>query len=588
MRRSPFVSQITAHHLFPIILLSLICIVLYFNTLSNGFVFDDYAVIIENKYIQHPLESFPAFFNHSYFSVASGESSYRPVATLSYYLIYAVAGLNPFWYHLFSLFLHVSNVILIYLLAGLILKNRLTALMAAILFACHPALTEAVDCISYNEDLLAAFFYISALIFYLKLRSTEPNPSFKYYTLSLFFFLLGLFSKEMAITLPAVILLYDVSFKREADNAKQSFSFQLIINTIRDKVRVYSGFMAVGLFYLYVRFFLLVKQETSLKPFYGNLLERIIFLPAHILSFIKLSFWPVKLTADYVYPYPQHYYSISNFIGVLCIAGLVVPSFFIFKHSRTFFFAIWWFLITLFPVYNLIPIYNPLAERYLYLPLIGFCMALALAFNILKSKQFFKKAPANALLTVAIIAILGFYSVGTIARNRDWKDSFTLWSKTVLTSPNSSNAHGSLGRAYQDRGQLKKAILEYQKAIEIFPDNYKAYYNLGVIFDGQGALKEAETNYKRAIDINPAFINARFNLGNIYHKQGRLSEAIQQYLLVTQLDPADFEARNNLGVAYAAQGNLKQAIAVWEKVLTMDPDNKSAAENINKAKKMLD
>ncbi len=580
------VSKITANHLFPVALLFVVCIALYLNSLSNGFVFDDYAVIIENKHIQHPLESFPSFFNHSYFSVAAGESSYRPVATLSYYSIYAVAGLNPFWYHLFSLFLHAANVILIYLLAGLILKNRLTALIAAVLFACHPALTEAVDCISYNEDLLAAFFYILALIFYLRLRSTEPNPSIKYYTLSLFFFLLGLFSKEMAITLPAIILLYDVSFRDEAD--QQSFSFKLIINTIKDRGLVYSGFMAVGLFYLFVRFFLLVNPEHSLKPFSGSLLDRIIFLPAHIFSFIKLSFWPVKLTADYVVPYPPHYFSISNFIGVLCVAGLVVPSFFIFRHSRKFFFATWWFLITLFPVYNLIPIYNPLAERYLYLPLIGFCMAPALGVNFLKSKQFFRKAPANALLPMAIVAILSFYSAGTIARNRDWKDSLTLWSKTALTSPDSSTAHGSLGRAYQDRGQLKKAIREYEKAIEIFPDNYKAYYNLGVIYDLQGALKEAETNYKSAIDINPAFVNARFNLGNIYHKQGLLSEAMHQYRTVTELDPADFEARNNLGVAYAAQGKLKQAMAEWKKVLKMDPDNKSAADNINKAKKMLE
>ncbi len=579
------ISKISANHLLPIAVLILVCIVLYANSLSNGFVFDDYAVIIENKYIQHPLKSFPSFFNHSYFNIASGESSYRPVATLSYYLIHAVAGLNPFLYHLFSVILHIANVILVYLLADSILKNRFAALITGALFACHPALTEAVDCIAYNEDLLAAFFFLLAIIFYLKLRSNDVRSSIKYYALSLFFFLPGLLSKEMAITLPAVILLYDVSLKKEAE--KQSFSFQPILNAIKDRWLAYSGYLAVALFYLSIRFLILHNPAESIKPTYGGLIERIIFLPGHMFSFIKLAFFPINLTADYVFSYPHHFFAISNLSGLLFVAGAAVLSFLVFKQSKEFFFAIWWFFITLLPVCNLIPIYNPFAERYLYIPLIGFCMAVSIVFNILLNNRLSKTVPVKIILSVAIIVILGFYSTITISRNRDWKDSLTLWSKTVITSPTSSIAHGSLAWAYQDQDRMKEAIREYEKAIAIFPGNYKAYYNLGVIYDQQGASKEAVANYKSAIAINPAFINARFNLGNIYHKQGLLAEAIHQYRKVTELDPSDFEARNNLGVAYAGQGNLDKAIAEWQKILEIDPQNKSAGENIRKAKEIM-
>ncbi len=298
----------------------------------------------------------------------------------------------------------------------------------------------------------------------------------------------------MAITLPAIILLYDVSLRNEVD--RQSFSLQLILNTIKDRGLFYGGYMAVSLLYLSIRFFVLYHPQESIKPFYGNLFERIIFLPAHIFSFIKLAFFPVNLTADYVFSYPHHFFAASNLIGFLFVAGLAVGSVFIFKYSRGIFFGIWWFFITLFPVYNIIPIYNPFAERFLYIPLIGFCMLVAMAFNNLMNKRLSETVPVKVLSSVAIIALLSFYATITIPRNRDWKDSLTLWSKTVITSPNSSIAHGSLGRAYQDLGRLEEAIREYKKAIEIFPDNYKAYYNLGVLYDRQGALKEAVANYK--------------------------------------------------------------------------------------------
>ena len=579
-------SKLTATRWLPITLLIFVCILVYINSLSNGFVFDDYAVIIENKYLKLPGINFASFFNHSYFNIAGGEASYRPLATLSYYLTYAIAGLNPFFYHLLSLILHMVNVVLVYLLFNLILKHRFAALIAGLLFACHPALTEAVDCISYNEDLLAAVFFLLAFLFYLKSSTHNLRSSRFNYGLSLFFFLLGLLSKEMAITLPAIILLYDVSIKNEVD--RQSFSLQQILSTIKDRGLFYSGYMVVSLLYLSIRFFVLYNPQESIKPIYGNLVERIIFLPGHIFSFIKLAFFPVNLTADYVFSYPHHFFAISNLIGFIFVAGLVVLSVFVFKNSKEIFFGIWWFFITLFPVYNIIPIYNPFAERFLYIPLIGFCMLVAIAFNTLMNQRLSATVTVKVLSSLAIIILLSFYATVTISRNRDWKDSLTLWSKTLMNSPNSNIAHGSLGRAYQDLGRLEEAIREYKKAIEIFPDDYKAYYNLGVIYDRQGALKEAVANYKRTIVINPAFINAHFNLGNIYHNQGLLDEAIHQYRKVTELDAADFEARNNLGVVYARQGKLDKAIAQWEKVLEIEPQNKSAGENISKAKEMID
>ena len=574
-------SGISTSHLFPITILVLVSLVVYFNSLTNRFVYDDYATIVENKYIRHPVTSLPSLFSRSYFNIASGEASYRPVATLSYFLIYAIGGLNATYYHLFSVLLHTLNVILVYLLADLIIKNRYSALIAGLLFASHPALSEAVDAISYNDDLLSALFFFLAVLSYARITSKHILSALKVYSLSLFSFLLAMLSKEMAITLPAAIFLYDLTI-RDADTLRS------IVGTIKDRLYFYSGYLAVSLLYLYLRFWAFYHPGESIKPFYGSLIERIIYLPAHIFSFIKLAVFPADLSADYVFSYPGGFYESGNLIALIVLTGLVGFSFVIYRKAKAIFFGIWWFIITLFPVYNLIPLYNPLADRYLYIPLLGFCVLAAVVLNDFLKARMSRPWAGKVITPILVIIIVGLYTTATIARNRDWQDGLTLWSKTVKSSPNSSIAHGSLGHAYQELGRLDEAVEEYQRAIAIYPDDYKAHYNLGVVYDQQGLFDKAVPSYQRAIQINPAYPNAHYNLGIIYQKQGMVEKAIGHFKKVAELDPADYEARNNLGVAYAMLGNLDEAIAQWEKVLELDRQNQSARENILKAKKMID
>ncbi len=431
---------------------------------------------------------------------------------------------------------------------------------------------------------MAAAFFFLAFICYAGIDTEEVKSCIKVYVLSLFSFLLALLSKEMAITLPAVIFLYDLAIR---DAGRQSLSLSSSGRVIKDRLYFYSGYVAVSLFYLYLRFGAFYHPGESVKPFYGSLIERIIYLPAHIFSFIKLAVFPAHLNADYMFFYPASFLETNNLIGFIGVAGLIVASFVIYKKSKAIFFGIWWFLITLSPVYNLIPLFNPFADRYLYIPLVGFCVVVAAVLNDFLKSRFSRPRAATMITTILVIYIAGPYSTVTIARHRDWKDGLTVWFKTVKSSPNSSVAHGSLGRAYQELGRLDEAVEEYKRAIAIYQDDYKAHYNLGVVYDQQGLFEKAVQGYQRAIQINPAYPNAHFNLGVIYQKQGLMAKAIGHFRKVTELDPADFEARNNLGVAYAMQANLAKAIAQWEKVLEIDPQNQSARENILKAKKMI-
>jgi len=576
-------SRLAVGNLLPIAILLIVSLAVYYNSLSNGFVFDDYAVIVENKHINNLGSSLPAFFSKSYFNIAAGEASYRPLATLSYFLIHSLAGLNPFYFHLSSVVLHALNAVLVYLLISLLTGGRFKATLAAILFASHPALAEAVDCIAFNEDLLTAFFFLLALILYIK--SLDKAAAGAGYFLSLVFFFFGLLAKEMAITLLPVIVLYDLTFR--ADKG-QPLSVKNVLSTLKDRWHFYLGYAAITSFYLVLRFLLFTHHGDEVKPQIASLLERLIYLPNHLFSFVRLVIAPHDLNVDHMFSYPGSFIEISNLTGFLFIVGLVVFSFFLFKRSKAIFFGIWWFIITLFPVYNIIQIFNPLAERFLYIPAIGFCLVVPVIVCGIARRLTARKVAVNTATLFVVLAIAGVYANTTIARNRDWQDSFTLWSKTVARSPDSGVAHGSLGRAYQEQGRLPEAIAAYEKAVKLMPHHYKAYYNLGVVYDQIGRIDKAVDNYTKSILIHGGFANAHFNLANIYHKRGLTDDAIRHYTQVIALVPDDLEARNNLGVALAMQGKLDQAISEWQKVLQFDPGNQSALDNITKAEAILE
>ena len=389
----------------------------------------------------------------------------------------------------------------------------------------------------------------------------------------------------MPITIPAIIFLFDLVLR---DGERNPITMKHLLNVLKSRAYFYAGFVAVSLFYLIIRFFIFTIPGGYLKSSYGGWVERIIYLPGHLFSFIKLAILPVDLTADYVFSYPDSFMDGSNLLGFAVVMGLIGLSFFVYRYSKEVFFAIWWFLITLVPVSNLIEIYNPLAERYLYIPIMGFCLAVPAFIDGVVRKWFNQPTTATVVTLIPALVITGLYSTVTFARNPDWRNNYTLWSKTLESSPNSLVAHGGLGMAYLDRNMLNEAQQEFETAIKLYPNHAKSYYNLGVVYHQRGDLNTAGENYKRSIAIDPDLMRAHYNLAVLYVKQGSIDLAIRHFVKVTELDSEVIEAHYNLGLAFATQGKLKQAISEWEKVLQLDPYHKSARNELEKAKKRID
>ena len=446
-------------------LLVLLCLVIYYNSLSNGFVYDDYGAIVENKYIDQPGRLFASLFDSSYFKYAGLEASYRPVSTLSYFLIHSVVGLKPLFYHLVSLILHAFNTLLVYQLATFDLRQRLPALIAGMLFASHPVLTEAINCISFNDDLLMTVFFLPALICHVRSGTGRFLTNFNLFVVCPVLYFLSLLSKEMAIMYPAIVLLYDLML-RDADG--NGWNLKTRLSILKSRVQFYSGLVLVSLVYLILRFGVLYNPGEASKASAGSLVERIIFLPGHILKYIVLTLYPADLNADYIYAYPGSFFDLHNLIGLLVVLALVVSAFLVYRFSREISFSIGWFLITLFPVYNLIEIYHPLAERYLYLPIIGFCLAVPVAINAALKWRFTQHAVITRITLLPVVVIVGIYSYATIQRNPIWQSNYSLWSDTVQKSPDSLVARGGAGYGVsgkRDAGRRGPAIQTVNRAL---------------------------------------------------------------------------------------------------------------------------
>ncbi|MFN3530927.1 MAG: tetratricopeptide repeat protein [Candidatus Brocadia sp.] len=577
-----------------VLLISALAVITFLNTLDNAFVYDDVFTITDNYFIRD-WGNFPFLFTNEYF-YRSGEVTYRPVVTLSYFIDYSLWRLNPLGFHLTNVLLHIICAVLVYALLSIIVRNSTIPFLAGILFATHPILTEAVNGISYREDLLAAIFFLASLLLFI--QSTFRNPQSKsrnyLYPLSLFSYLLALCSKEMAITLPLIICIFDWVF-RGAERLK------------RNIVKYYLGFILVSVFYLFLRFVWFRNPVEKQLMYPGNsFMVNLLTMPKILGSYIKLSFFPIHFNADYIITHtktPLAATFICN-IAFLCAIGVIVYR--LYNHSRHLFFFILWFFVTLIPTMNIIPIANIMAERYLYLPSAGFCTILSYilletwrlvctfilredgkvgrrengSLNIPttnipgRSNSNFLRMPF-VFTTCLVLITVALYSLAAMKRNKSWRDQLTFWSKTIEASPDSSRAHNNLGMIYLQDGKLDLAIHEFQTAIA-FESDPEYHHNLGMAYQKKGMQEEALEEYHRVLAVNPNSALTHNNMGNIFVDKGLLDEGISKFKEAVQLKPNYYDAHFNLGLAYFKKGLLDASMDEFKRAIHYEPDHAEA------------
>ncbi len=522
-----------------LVLLTLLPGLLYVNGIGNGFLIDDEIIVLSNTRpleVEGPLSVF-----------AKGEKIesldlpyYRPLTNLSYYLDRSLWGMNPSGFHFTNFLLHILNTLLVFAVASFMVGGRVIPCLAGLLFAAHPVHTESVDLVQGRTDLLSGLFFLSSLfLFFHFMQRVRERGSSSLFAASLVAFFLALLSKEIAVTLPLIILVYSLFFRQPAQEGRKSRNPWLLSAPF---------FLVLGT-YLMLRVWVLGLPSIPRADLVSLLSPRLLVLPSLFITYLKLLLWPFSLTFLHSIPLPHGPPDPRFLVPLALLAVLTIGVALLARRSKEAWFAVAWILITLLPVSGLVPIRGfVLAERYLYIPSVGFSIVIALAAG--RAMESRMPSWGKGLVGASIAAVLIIFSWATVWRNSEWSDELAIYQEMVRASPDSFFAHNNLALEYLERGKVDQAITHLQRAVALDPNHAIAYNNLGVAYGRKGLFEQAAAAYHRAIQINPRYAEAYNNLGVLFEDTGRLHEAEIQYRKALELDPQFAKAVKNLVQLY--------------------------------------
>lgn len=535
---------------------------LYAHTISYDFVWDDRNLIVENPVVA-TLDG-PAIarmFTGGFWASELGGNYYRPLTSLSYHIDYQLYGLNASGYHATNVIANAIVCALVFVFVYTLLGHGTLALVSALLFAVHPLHTESVAWISGRTDLLAAMWSLVALILYVRGRRAGARRTIVL-GLSAVAFAFALLSKEAAAFLPAVAVVLELPPCRRfvaSDRAGRR-----LLPTV--------PWLAVLVIYLVVRA-QAISAETDYPAFAGGAV-RFLGLPLSIIAgYAAKLVLPLHLNAEYNAHIPESLVD-AHILAGLAVLALIVAVCIRYRRRAEIILGACILLFGLTPVLNVIPLSEVSAERFLYLPSLGFVLMMAGvvtgAFVSLRQQAGRKAAwtpprvPAPRVIAVLCALVAFGWVARTAVRAGDWRDEMTLFASTVATSPNSARAHLNMGLAFQKVGRTNDAAASFRRAIEIDPDYAKALSNLAGIYASQGRVDAALPLIERASRREPGDDRLRVNLGVIYMQNQRFDDAAREFQRVLRDRPDDVMARYSLGCAYFYGGRHAAARPLLE------------------------
>lgn len=504
-------------------------ILVFANTLAMGFVYDDFTVILELPLIRD-IKNIPLIFTTDVWLDAGRQTPYyRPLGYTSFAIDYSIWKDTPLGYHLTNTLLHGCVSVLVLQVAHKLSDSRLTAFWAAMFFALHPVHSDAVAWISGRGEILSCGFMLAAFILYLRSRETTNINVIQYVAAT--FYLFSLMCKETAVTLPLLVLLYEIAVCR-------NYNLKSLL------IRITPFALAIVI-YLTLRFAFIDIFVWNNTPFSWRLWTSTTLVVAYFKSLV----FPFDLKVFYDISIQKSPYSTVVFLALAILAAITVTLGYVYNRNRLLFFSLVWCGIVLLPVCGIVTLLNPalIADRYLYIPSVG----LSFAFGIIINRS--RLATIN-IRQYQIIQVCGFITLImlallTVIHNNNWRDQQTFIRSLIADAPNNEFAHYNRGQIAQDAGRFDEAVKEFNKAITIHPKFAEAHYSLGVIAYQQGRLHDAEKSFLKTLEFEPKDIKAINNLGSLYGSTGRLSEAIKTFERGLAAIPGDIMIRTNLEIA---------------------------------------
>ncbi len=455
----------------------------YCNSLTVDFIYDDYAFVTNNEAIRTlpPLSKF--LLDPAAFSQPVSYHVYRPVASFTFALNYAVNRLEPAGYHLVNLLFHSLNAFLAFLVLRRIGTAPTGSFAGALIFAVHPVHTEAVTWISGRGNVLFLFFFLLAYLLYTQAELVSGRRRVHLVAGAVAAYAISLLSKEMALPLPLLLFGHDLYFSRESTRAEWA-----------RRLRLYAPFVVVGICYLSLRAFVLGKVG-QVEYHGGSAWTTFLAMLEAAAIYVRLLFVPVGLSLSRHFQPHNSLFDPAVFPGFCLVLGMVCAAVLMFRRAPLLSFAFFWFAVAMLPVSNMIPVNAIVADRFLYGP--------SVAFSILAGLALSATTASNSRRTFAYAAmslIVFLHMMLATARNNEWKHAEVLWLKTARLSPTSFVAFNNLGLEYMKRGRIPQAIEALNRAVELRPDLVEAHVNLARCYSSAGQIDRAVRHYQTAID----------------------------------------------------------------------------------------
>ncbi|MGE5279850.1 MAG: hypothetical protein ACM3L6_03795 [Deltaproteobacteria bacterium] len=422
--------------LWSCVLLCAIGVLIYSNTFSSSLHFDDYPCLKFNRTIRHLFEWHNIW---QYWPT-------RFITFLSFAVNFHFHRFRVFGYHVVNLLIHLGSGILVWRFVFLTFSTpavrcedisrhaKPLSLFAGLVFITHPIQTQAVTYISQRAASLATFFYMASLLLYVSsgLSRDAGHRGTGRYIASLVMAVLAMFAKEITITLPLAICLYEFCFFRK----EKAFQWGRVLPFL-------FCLLIIPLTALLTHFLNLVEMRRwGEAGFQGTAASYLLTQLRVTVTYVRLLFFPVRQNVDYDYPIAVSLFRPPIFGSLLLIIALIVTAARIFRKHRLISFGTYWFFLTLAPESGLIPIRDVIFEHRLYLPMVGFCFILTGGLYHFFGRENFKRVIAPLVFVPLCFSILSY------ARNFVWKDELTLWSDAAAKSPNKARTCHNRDLAY--------------------------------------------------------------------------------------------------------------------------------------------
>ncbi len=558
--------------------LVIINIVIYWQVYRFDYVsFDDGQYIYKNPRI---LLGF-TIDNIVWAFTSFAASNWHPLTWISFFLDMELFGKNPGAQHVVNTVFHIINSLLLYrVLLKLTGANWSSAFVAAI-FAVHPFQVESVAWISERKNLLSTLFFLAALYLYTPYVKSRSKSLYGGIVL---IYACGLMSKPMLVTFPFVLLLLDIwplhrirLFQKTPQTRHFSPDTRSLAALVREKTPLFF-LSAVSCVLTYL------AQEKGNAISNLDILTRLSNAIIAYATYLWKIVFPFHLTV--FYPYPDAIRPGKTLLSLLLLLGLILIASRSLKKAPWIFVGFFWFMGTLVPVIGIIQVGNQaMADRYLYLPLIG--IAMAVTWTIAKALPSGKHPGVFSLIGLVVLA---YYAVLSYNQVQKWENSRTLFEHALAVTQDNYLAHDSLGTAYAEIGLGEKARAQYQKALAIKPKMATAWNSMGGYWMKKEKYAQAIACYQKALDYsgpeNYYFPEYNTNMASALVAAGEFDRAIRHYRQAIQADPDFYPARHYLGTALLMKGYLQAGIEQFRKAYRIFPENPEIRNNLGLAIKI--